>query len=315
MRKLLRPLRHVLPLAVLFLAAALQPAHAQKMDVVASFSILGDLAAAVGGERVTVHSLVGPDQDAHGFQPRPSDARRVGAADLVIANGLGFDAWMERLARSAGAKRPVLIASRGIRTLETAHEEDHEEGHEGGHDHGHHDVDPHAWQDVANAIIYVRNIADALAAADPEGAALYRANAERYAAELQTLDAEIRNALATVPPQRRKVVTSHDAFAYFGRAYGVRFLAAHGVASEAEPSARDIARLIRQIRAEQVPAAFLENVVDPRLVERIRSEGGARLGGTLYSDALSAGDGPASTYVALMRHNLATLLAGLRAEE
>lgn len=298
----------LLLIAALALTAALQPARAERLEVVTSFSILADLVAAVGGERVAVHALVGADQDAHGFQPRPSDARTVGAAQLVVVNGLGFDGWMERLARSAGRKSPPLVASRGIATLKAAHQH----GHNHGHSHG--ELDPHAWQDVGNARVYVRNIAEALAAADPAGAALYRANAERYDAELAALDAEIRSALATIPAERRKVVTSHDAFAYFGRAYGVRFLAAHGVASNAEPSAQGIARLIRQIRAENVPAAFLENVVDQRLIERIRSESGARLGGTLYSDALSAADGPAASYVAMMRHNTQTLLDGLRAD-
>ena len=298
-------------LSAMLLAGAPHAAQAGKMEVVASFSILADLVAEVGGEHVSVHALVGPDEDAHGFQPRPSDARRIGAATLVVANGLGFDSWIERLARSAGHQRPVLVASRGIHELRNDHGSAHD------HDHGHkhaHGVDPHAWQDVANTIVYVRNIAEGLSAADPDAAASYRANAERYVAELQALDAEIRAALAALPAERRKLITSHDAFAYFGRAYDVRFLAAQGVATEAEPSAKGIARLIRQIRAEKVPAAFLENVTDQRLVERIRSESGARLGGTLYSDALSAADGPAPSYVAMMRHNLATLLGGLTAD-
>ncbi|THF63021.1 metal ABC transporter substrate-binding protein [Pseudothauera nasutitermitis] len=307
----MRPLLRLLALSALLLAAALQPARAERVEVVASFSILADLVAQVGGERVSVRALVGPDQDAHGFQPRPSDARLVGAATLVVANGLGFDNWVERLARSAGSRAPLVLAAQGIEALHAEEAHDHGHGH-GHHDHG--DLDPHAWQDVRNVVIYVRNITDALAAADPAGTQDYRANAERYTAELHALDAEIRAALATLPAERRKVVSSHDAFAYFDRAYGVRFLPARGVASTAEPSAQGIARLIRQVRAEKVPAVFLENVVDRRLVERIRAEGGARLGGTLYSDALSAAGGPAPTYVAMMRHNLATLLAGLAAD-
>lgn len=305
-------MRHFLRLLALSVLLAAGTAHAGRIAVVASFSILADLVAQVGGERISVHSLVGPDQDAHGFQARPSDARRIGAARLVVANGLGFDGWIERLARSAGHPRPVLIASRGIRELERPHSHDH--AHGAAHGHAPHDADPHAWQDVANVIVYVRNIAEGLAAADPDGAEIYRANAAHYTAELERLDAEIRAAFAALPAERRKLITSHDAFAYFGRAYGVRFLAAQGAASEAEPSAGGIARLIRQIRTEKVPAAFLENVIDQRLVERIRSESGARLGGTLYSDALSTVNGPAATYVAMMRHNLATLLAGLAAD-
>jgi len=309
----MRKCLNFLMLSIILLTNPSHAAETDKLDVVASFSILADLVAAVGGEQVRVHALVGPDQDAHGYQPRPSDARKVGAAALVVANGLGFDGWIERLARSAGHSRPVLIASQGIPALHGQPGAEHEHDHD--HDHRHsHGVDPHAWQDVANTIIYVRNIAAGLTAADPADAARYRANAERYIAELQALDADIRRALAALPPERRKVISSHDAFGYFERAYGVHFVAARGLASNAEPSAQGIARLIRQIRAEKIPAAFLENVTDPRLVERIRNESGARLGGTLYSDALSTADGPAPTYVAMMRHNLATLLAGLAAD-
>lgn len=309
----MRKCLNFLMLSIVLLAGPSHATETDKLDVVASFSILADLVAAVGGEHVRVQALVGPDQDAHGYQPRPSDARKVGAAALVVANGLGFDGWIERLARSAGHPRPVLIASQGIPALHSQPEAEHEHDHDHAHRHTH-GVDPHAWQDVANTIIYVRNIAAGLTAADPAHAAHYRANAERYIAELQTLDADIRRALAALPAERRKVVTSHDAFGYFERAYGLHFVAAHGVASNAEPSAQGIARLIRQIRAEKIPAAFLENVTDPRLVERIRNESGARLGGTLYSDALSAADGPAPTYIAMMRHNLATLLGGLAAD-
>ena len=302
--KLLR----LLALATATLALIAQPARAEHIEVVASFSILADLVAQVGGERVRVHALVGPDQDAHGFQPRPSDARLVGAADLVVANGLGFDHWIERLARSAGQRRPVVVASAGIDALKAAHHHHH------GHHHDHGDLDPHAWQDVANVRQYVRNIAAALSAADPAGAELYTTNAARYDEELAALDGDIRAALAALPEERRKVVSSHAAFAYFERAYGIRFLAAHGVASGAEPSALGIARLIRLIRTEKVPAVFLENVSDPRLLERIRAESGARAGGTLYSDALSAADGPAPHYLTMMRRNLATLLEGLQAD-
>ncbi len=299
-------------LAVLALLLALASAPlraAAPVEVVASFSILGDLVRQVGGDRVRVTTLIGPDEDAHAYQARPSDSRLLGRARLVVMNGLGFDAWMERLARSAGFRGTLVVASKGVEPLSGEHGHGHEHEHGHGHDHG--AVDPHAWQDVANVVRYVANIGAALAAADPEGAAVYRANAERYTAELQALDAEIRAALAKVPAERRRVVTSHDAFAYFGRAYGVHFLAAAGVSNESQPSAAGIAQLIRQLRKERVPVVFVENVSDPRLVERIRKEGGARLGGTLFSDALSSADGEAPTYVALMRSNLAALMEGL----
>lgn len=291
--------------AILALSSAM--AHAAPVEVTASFSILGDFVRQVGGERVVVQTLVGADEDAHAFQPRPSDTRRIGSARLVVANGLGFDDWVTRLARSGGYTGTVVIASMGVHTIEMASAHD---------DHGHRHgagIDPHAWQDVGNAQRYVANIAAALIAADPEGAAHYRANAERYRGELEALDADIRHALDALPEARRKVVSSHDAFGYFGHAYGLQFLAPVGVSNNAEPTAQGVARLIRQLRKEKVPAVFIENVADPRLIERIRAESGATVGGTLYSDALSAADGPAPDYVAMMRHNLRTLTAALRA--
>ena len=285
-------------------------AHAQALEVATSFSILGDLVAQVGGERVKVRTLVGPDEDAHAFQPRPSDAREIGAAALVVVNGLGFDDWMTRLARAGGFKGTVVVASAGISTLEMTRDDGHGHGHD--HDHGKGKaVDPHAWQDVANVRRYVANIATALAAADPEGADAYRAAAERYDGELRALDAEIRAAFAALPVERRKVVSSHAAFGYFGRAYDLHFLSPVGVANNAEPTAKGVARLIRQLKEEKVPAVFIENVADPRLIERIRSESGAGVGGTLYSDALSKAEGPAPTYVDMMRANLATLQKAL----
>jgi zinc/manganese transport system substrate-binding protein len=261
----------------------------------------------VGGDRVNVQTLVGPDEDTHGFQPRPSDSRRIGSAQLVVANGLGFDDWMIRLARSGGYTRPVVIASTGIDTLaKGAGDHDHD------HDHGHGEgIDPHAWQDVGNALRYVSNIAAALIDADPAGADEYRANAERYSGELKALDAEIHKALGSLPRERRKVVTSHAAFGYFAHAYNVEFLSPVGVSNNAEPTAKGVAQLIRQLRKEKVAAIFVENISDPRLSERISAESGAVMGGMLYSDALSTTAGPAPTYIAMMRHNLHTLMAAL----
>lgn len=305
----LRRLRTLAACAALLLGGS---AHAQALEVATSFSILGDLVAQVGGERIKVRTLVGPDEDAHAFQPRPSDAREIGKAALVVVNGLGFDDWMTRLARAGGFKGAVVVASAGISTLEMRRDD----GHDLGHDHGKGKaVDPHAWQDVANVRRYVANIAAALATADPDGATTYRAAAARYDGELQALDAEIRAAFAALPAERRKVVSSHAAFGYFARAYDIRFLSPVGVANNAEPTAKGVAGLIRQLAAEKVPAAFIENIADPRLIERIRSESGAVVGGTLYSDALSKADGPAPSYVRMMRANLATLQKALAAPE
>jgi zinc/manganese transport system substrate-binding protein len=282
----------------MFLTLAFAPgARAAEIEIVTSFSILGDLARQIGGERVSVHPLIGPGQDAHAYEPRPSDARRIKRAGLVILNGIGFDDWLPRLTHASGYRGPLLVASNGIRPLAM-------------HDNSPH-IDPHAWQDVANVRIYVENIAAALIAADPPGAETYRANATRYRAALDELDTDIRTAIARLPQERRRIVSSHDAFGYFARAYGLIFLAPKGAAGHSAPGARDVAHLIEQLRNEKIPAVFLETVVDPRLIERIRAESGAAMGGTLYSDALSPAEGPAPTYLAMMRHNLDTLMAAL----
>ncbi len=275
---------------------------AEPLPVVASFSILADFTREVGGERVSVHALVGPDTDAHVYQPTPADAKRLKAARLVVVNGLAFEGWMDRLVKSSGYSGEVLVASRGAKTLKSAPH---------GHDHNHGAVDPHAWLDVANARVYVANIRDALIKVDPAGAAHYRERAAKYSETLTALDAAIRQQLGALPPERRVVVSSHESLAYFGRAYGIRFRAPVGVSTDAGASAGDLAALIRQIRRDKIPAVFLENIADARLLERIKSETGARIGGTLYSDALSAAAGPAASYLELMRHNAATLAQAL----
>jgi zinc/manganese transport system substrate-binding protein len=277
-----------------------------RLPVVASFSILGDLVQNVGGDRVDVTTLVGPDGDAHIFQPTPQDAQTIAAAKVVFVNGLSFEGWMDRLTQAAEYDGPVVVASEGI-ALRTFDEDDEEAG-QTSDEHG---TDPHAWQNVANAKVYVANIEAALAAADPEGAAIYAANAAAYTADLNAIDAEVKAAIAAIPESRRKIVTSHDAFGYFGAAYGMNFRAPEGLSTEAEVSAADVASLITQIRNDKIPAVFMENISDPRLLEQIVSETAAKVGGTLFSDALSPTDGPAGTYIDMMRHNAATLTNAL----
>jgi zinc/manganese transport system substrate-binding protein len=294
--------------------AALGPFAARAdapLSVVASFSILGDMVARVGGERIATTVLVGPDGDAHVYQPTPADARAVAGADLVFVNGLGFEGWIDRLIAASGYKGPVVAAAAGVKLLEI--EEEHGHGHSHGHAHGHDhgEVDPHAWQSLPNAAIYVKTIANALAEADPQGTPVYFANRDAYLAQITALEAEVAAAVAALPPERRVVVTSHDAFGYFERDHGLRFLAPQGVSTEAEASAADVAKLIEQIRAELIPAVFVETIADPRLLEQIRRETGAAIGGALYSDALSGPDGPAPSYLDLIRHNIATLAAAL----
>jgi zinc/manganese transport system substrate-binding protein len=285
--------------AVLLIAAQLSPACAQdKLNVVATFSILADLVKNVGGDRVETKSLVGPNGDAHVYQPTPNDAKTLGAARLVFVNGLGFEGWMSRLVKASGTKAPIVVATKGVKPRRM--DED-----------GHAEADPHAWQSVANARIYIANIRDALVAADPAGKASYEANAAAYLARLDALDAEVKAAVAAIPAERRKIITTHDAFGYFGAAYGVAFIAPQGVSTESEVSARDVARIITQIRKQNIPAVFLENVSDERLLRRIGEESGARIGGTLYSDALTDGQGQAPTYLDMMRHNVKQLAAAL----
>jgi zinc/manganese transport system substrate-binding protein len=282
-------------------ASAWQQAKAQapeKLPVVATFSILADLTRNVGGDRIEVTALVGPNGDAHVYQPKPADAKQLGAARLILVNGLGLEGWIDRLIKASGTTAPVIVAAKGI-TLQKMHEE------------GRIGPDPHAWQSIANAKIYVANIRDALIGVDPGYASAYRANAENYTGELDELDKDVRTEIAKIPPERRQIITTHDAFGYFGTAYGFRFIAPEGVSTETEASARDVAKIIRQIKASNIPAVFLENVTDPRLVRTIASESGAKIGGTLYSDALSLAGGPAATYIDMMRNNIRELSAAL----
>ena len=290
-------------LAALFAAPG---ARAQdRLNVIASFSILGDFVKNVGGDRVEVATLVGPNGNAHVYAPSPGDAKKVADAKLVFVNGLGFEGWLERLVKASGTKAPIVVATKGIKPLERAGEHDHD------HDHDHGRADPHAWQSVANAKIYVANIRDALIAADPAGKDAYSANAAAYLAKLDALERDVREVIAKIPADRRRVITSHSAFGYFQDAYGVNFTAPQGVSTEAEASAKDVAAIIAQIRKQKVAAVFLENVTDPRLVEQVARETGAKVGGTLYSDALTDDKGDATTYIDLIRHNLRQLASAL----
>ena len=296
-------------LVVLSLMAAL-PTLAQaepRLRVVATLSIVGDMVAQVGGEDVEVSTLVGPEGDAHVFQPSPADARKIADAKLVFVNGLGLEGWMARLVKASGGKAPSITVSKGVKAIR----EKEPAGKHAGHDHG--ALDPHAWQDVGNAKIYVANIRDALVQADPEGRARYERNAGAYLEKLDALDAEVRDTLKKIPAANRRIITTHDAFGYYSRAYGMTFIAPQGVSTEAEASSRDVARIIRQIKAEKVPAVFLENISDARLITQIARETQTRIGEKVYSDSLSAAGGPAATYIDMIRHNtraFATALGG-----
>ena len=311
--------RSLLAMPALLLAGRARAQGGGHFSVVASFSILADMTAQIGGGRVALRTIAGPDVDAHGFQPRPSDVAALRDAGLVVRNGLGFDAWMDRLVRSAGFRGPVATATEGI-TPRAMSARAHNHDHGGGGRRQAHAVgpgsvpDPHAWQDLRLGQLYVRTIAAALAAADPAGAETYRANAATYTARLAALDAWVRGEVGTVPEARRRVVTSHDAFGYFAAAYGIAFLAPQGVSTEAEPSAAEVARLIRQIRDERITAVFMENMANPATLRRVAEEARVRVGGRLYADALSPAGGPAPTYEAMFRHNVGLIVPAMRQE-
>ncbi|MGI4953829.1 MAG: metal ABC transporter substrate-binding protein [Janthinobacterium lividum] len=289
-------LRLVLALSLLSFASA--PAEARLVEAVASFTVLADMVHQVGGDRVHVTSLVGVNGDPHAYEPSPDDAKRLKSADVVFVSGLGLEGWMDRLIKASGFKGRPAVASTGLQPLRM--QED-----------GRQVADPHAWNSAANGIVYVGNIVAALSAADPDGAAAYRANGDRYVSELRQLDAETRQRIGAIPAARRRVLTSHEAFGYFAAAYGVTFLSPVGLSTEGEASARALAGLIRQIKAEKVQVYFLENSNDPRLVKQVAAATGAKPGGMLFVESLSNPDGPAPTYAAMFKGNVDKLVAAM----
>ena len=268
------------------------PSHAaEPLRVVASFSILGDLVQVVGGDRVAVTTLVGPDADAHEFQPKPGDAKTIVQSGLLVVNGLNFEPWAPKLAKSAGYKGVTVVAAQGVKPLAS---------------------DPHAWQNPNNVVLYVRNIAAGLSKVDPANASNYQANAENYAKELLTLDTWAKAEFAAIPAAKRKVITSHDAFGYFAAYYQISFLAPQGINTDAEPTAKGVAQLIKQIQREKIKAVFVENMSNPKLLSQLSKDAGVSVGASLYSDALSAPDKPGATYLQMMRHNVTQLVAGMK---
>jgi zinc/manganese transport system substrate-binding protein len=297
--------RIILSLAFTALCLPEALAQAAKVKVVASFSILGDLVSQVAGDRIALTTLVKPGSDTHVYVPTVEDAKIVANADLFFSNGLQFEGWLKGLMQASASKAKLVEASAGIKPnmIKSA-------GHHHDHDHGKHD--PHAWQSVENVKRYIANIRDALIARDAEGKASYEANATRYLVELDQLEKDIKIAVAAIPAERRKVITSHDAFGYFQSTYGLEFIAPRGISTQTEASAKDAARIIQQIRREKITAVFVENLTDQRLMQQIAKETSAKIGGTLFSDTLSPANGPASTYISMMRHNIKVISEALQ---
>ncbi|QDB99440.1 zinc ABC transporter substrate-binding protein AztC [Mesorhizobium sp. 8] len=310
---MLKTFRRVLALIVITLSSlGGSQAFAEPLKVVASFTVIADLAKNVGGDRVAITTIVGPNGDAHVYEPSPADAVAMSKADVILVNGLHFEGFLKRLVDASATKATTVELSKGVTTIEFKPEfaeadeghADHDHDKDEAHNHDYGATDPHAFQSIPNAEIYVRNIADAFCAADAEGCDAYRKNAETYMEKLKALDEEVRAAMAAIPVEKRVVITSHDAFGYFEHEYGLTFLAPQGISTESDPSAADVARLVEQVKNDKAAAIFVENITNPRLIEQIAAETGIKVGGSLYSDALSGPDGPAATYIDMMENNI-----------
>jgi zinc/manganese transport system substrate-binding protein len=266
-------------------------AHAtEKPKVVASFSIIGDMTREVAGDNIELKTLVGANGDAHEYEPTPTDVKAIASADLLLINGLKFEGWVERLIKSANYKGKVIVVSNGGKLIEN---------------------DPHAWQDLNNGRIYVDNIKNALVEIDKSNAEKYQKNAAAYNTKLTELDSWVKSEISKIPSEKRNVITTHDAFQYFAKAYGINFISALGISTSSQASAKDIAKLVGQIRNKKVTALFLENISDSRLIKQLEKDTGAHIGGTLYSDSLSANDEPATSYIEMFKHNAQELVKAM----
>ena len=302
---MLKSFRAALAMSVITLTFATSSAFAAPLKVVASFTIIADFAKNVGGDRVNITTIVGPDGDTHVYEPSPADAVAMAKADVVLVNGLHFEGFLQRLVDASATKAAIVTLTKGVTPIDFKPEfaeADAAEGADTGG--GKTATDPHAFQSIANAKIYVKNIADAFCAADSQGCDNYKANAAAYTTKLDALEGDVKAAIQSIPQEKRVVITSHDAFGYFEHEYGLTFLAPEGVSTESEPSASDVAKLVSQVKQDKAAAIFIENITNPRLIEQISSETGIKVGGTLYSDALSQPGGPASTYIDLMHNNI-----------
>ena len=332
----MKKFRHITRITSLFIASTFMlivltgtAKSDEKIKVVATFSILGDMVKRIGGDHILLTTLVGPNGDTHVYKPSPAAAKALSQADVLFVNGLDFEGWITRLIEASGFKGRHVVTTSGVNTIAYEEEEGHDDHSDDPHDkhakkkhaddkhhddHAHHDhgeFDPHAWQSLINARVYVDNITDALAQFAPDKAAKFYQNRAAYTAEIESMHSQIKKLISSVPQHQRTVVTSHDAFQYFGRDYGITFLAPQGLSTDSEASAQDVAKLIEQMRTKKIKAVFLQNISDPRLLQQIAKETGAKVGGTLYPGALSEPDGPAPTYLKMFHHNAKTLSQAL----
>ena len=332
----MKKFRHITRITSLFIASTFMlivltgtAKSDEKIKVVATFSILGDMVKRIGGDHILLTTLVGPNGDTHVYKPSPAAAKALSQADVLFVNGLDFEGWITRLIEASGFKGRHVVTTSGVKTIAYEEGEGHDDHSDDPHDkhakkkhagdkhhddHAHHDhgeFDPHAWQSLINARVYVDNITDALAQFAPDKAAKFYQNRATYTAEIESMHNQIKKLISSLPQHQRTVVTSHDAFQYFGRDYGITFLAPQGLSTDSEASAQDVAKLIEQMRSKKIKAVFLENITDPRLLQQIAKETGAKIGGTLYPGALSEPDGPAPTYLKMLHHNAKTLSQAL----
>lgn len=303
---MLSSIRAALAMSVITLTSfGASSAFAAPLKVVASFTVIADFAKNVGGDRVDITTIVGPDGDAHVYEPSPADAVAMAKADIVLVNGLHFEGFLQRLVDASATKASVVTLTKGVTPIDFKPEfADADAAEDAGTGGGKTVTDPHAFQSIANAKIYVKNIAEAFCAADGDGCVSYQTNAAAYTKKLDALEGEVKAAIQSIPEAKRVVITSHDAFGYFEHEYGLTFLAPQGISTDSEPSAADVAKLVEQVKQDKAAAIFVENITNPRLIEQIASETGIKVGGTLYSDALSQPDGPGSTYIDMMHNNI-----------
>ncbi|WP_412059002.1 metal ABC transporter solute-binding protein, Zn/Mn family [Bartonella sp. DGB2] len=297
----------------LFPFSALSAQTQEPIKSVATFSILADIVKNVGGDKVNVISLVGPNMDAHIYEPTPADAQNIKQAQIIFTNGLGMEGFINRLISASGTKALVVVASKGVEALQRSQGHDHNKEHNNDSEHKHHHgkYDPHTWQSISNVKIYVKNIAAGLCQINANDCPTFKSNAKAYTEKLDNLNEKIKSEFASIPKNKRIIITNHHAFSYFAHEYGFTFLSPEGISTETEASAASVAKIIKQIKKQKAAALFVENISDPRLIEQISKEAGVKIGNTLYSDALSAQNGPASTYLDMMQYNAKQIVSAI----